>query len=784
MALERTSCCGLRKPRLEDGNIEWDRYTHAAVVRRGADLLGAIRDSYVVARVFTDVLWNDGGFSSAVYRGLSDADDLNPWADPRMAGVVGPNLYAYHFCDASSLQTHKFFFGLPYEFDFYSAISEGERSFNLAVHAGRRALRHLDRAPAADIVAAAHYLGLSLHFLTDLTQPMHAANFANVLGAEDETKNSEDYRHAAFEARAEDLAQEVLKDVAPLDPQKLRTETEGWASAGHVFLATAQAAKRIWTNGLAAYAKSKPRTQAPWDDGGADGYAKEALQQAPLAVARLLALWTAQIRTDLEDYGLVGGTVYQPTLPTHPKQCLYNEMAVQLGTKATSGKPPVKELTTLTYNDDGTASFLALGDWWWSSERGTLHLTASTTDPARWFRLHTAETANRQANHVSVYIGQPIRVSDTAIDEYGDKILKIDAPHAQTVFADYPELGAVRPTGRGPDLQRWSFPVASEIAPKIDAKTSTPSCGWARGPRQWEAWKKVEGAVFANAYPGIAVTRRAGDHLDVFTNGGGKLQRREWYGAWNALPEVAPSGGTTSGRFTAASYGPQQLAVFTMLTQNGQTDLYHLYLDGSASGWTKHEYPSTSRNDAVHFLSAAGWKDAVVLYAVVGTQLRMREWKRSTNAWTPWTTVQSGARAGVAATVVLRPGRHAVGGAGLLDRGRQAPPGAAHGRDDLGGAAVGRPPGQLRRSSAHRQRVAVERRHGRIHRRRRRAPPALPLHTLGRTVQRLDADPVGRQVRAHERHQRRAVAGATRSLRARHHGAIVAEGVALSLNRW
>src|SRR5215212_7405106 len=202
-------CCGpISIAEQQPGGLMlfWERKVHEAIVEKAVQLLGgeAVRTA-PNARLFLDRFWADDQFTSQLFAGLLEADYLAPWSDPN---VFSKRMFAYHFCDADSLVTMPFFSRLD-SWHPYNAISEGQRYFYLGVHVARRILRLGQNAGPELFRICGHYLGLSLHFLTDLTQPMHAANFANVLG-NDQNAWLDDRRHAMFEQYAEENFERFL----------------------------------------------------------------------------------------------------------------------------------------------------------------------------------------------------------------------------------------------------------------------------------------------------------------------------------------------------------------------------------------------------------------------------------------------------------------------------------------------------------------------------------------------------------------------------------------------
>ncbi|MCC7208568.1 MAG: hypothetical protein IT323_14770 [Anaerolineae bacterium] len=133
--------------------------THLWLVYQSAALL---RDQGSVAERVIQMVkpWIAAGndpFHDGLCRGLWDADNRAPYNDP--IGDLVPT-WASHFYDPDT-RTNWMGKAAP------TAITEGMHFYDLSLAALAR----------GDNVRAGHALGLALHYLTELTQPMHAANF-------------------------------------------------------------------------------------------------------------------------------------------------------------------------------------------------------------------------------------------------------------------------------------------------------------------------------------------------------------------------------------------------------------------------------------------------------------------------------------------------------------------------------------------------------------------------------------------------------------------------------
>lgn len=135
------------------------RSTHLWIVNRAARLAGQVPDlgPRLVALVDPGAGRTGIPFHDRLCQGLYDADWLPDYNNP---SVSGQPTYKSHFYDAA---TGTNWLG---EED-PTGLTEGAKHFEASIAA------YLANDPAT----AGYELGLSLHYLTDLTQPMHATNF-------------------------------------------------------------------------------------------------------------------------------------------------------------------------------------------------------------------------------------------------------------------------------------------------------------------------------------------------------------------------------------------------------------------------------------------------------------------------------------------------------------------------------------------------------------------------------------------------------------------------------
>ncbi|NOQ70920.1 MAG: hypothetical protein GQ574_02900 [Crocinitomix sp.] len=189
----------------------WEEKTHKAIIEKALELMSVYVPNGTNKNVndFLTIFHKNSDFMSCLYQGLKDADDKAPWND---------HYWAYHFYNPKTKKTYN-------KDKKTTAHSEARRYFKLSEHYAQR-IRHFNESglkPGAQLYKnAGYYMGLSLHFLTDLTQPMHAANFTNLLGDEGNEVPRPDLRHAGFEIYTDNAIERgLLNDLKPLEDHHL-----------------------------------------------------------------------------------------------------------------------------------------------------------------------------------------------------------------------------------------------------------------------------------------------------------------------------------------------------------------------------------------------------------------------------------------------------------------------------------------------------------------------------------------------------------------------------------
>lgn len=190
-------CCGGKTPEEQELGPEWDDKQHLRLLNGAIRTLAKIPNNsewgalYPAARRIL-ALMNLGGspggvFYEAVKQGLYDAD-----YKPEYAGTyAGQIIWYMHFYDAKTRQS--FYPG------FENARTECEKYFNQSLFTAP------ETATPEQLRRIGYLLGLALHYLTDVTQPMHAVNFTNLLEYRTfpDVPNPLEWRHKAFEGYAD-----------------------------------------------------------------------------------------------------------------------------------------------------------------------------------------------------------------------------------------------------------------------------------------------------------------------------------------------------------------------------------------------------------------------------------------------------------------------------------------------------------------------------------------------------------------------------------------------------
>ncbi len=273
---------GTSKRGEEHADVLWDEYTHFRIVEMAVHYLRHMENPTAEAR-FISELWYRG--SRKIAEGLKGADEWGAWKPTHPAWAM----FYFHFYNPETGTS----FPWPSSWYPHNAVSKGTETFNTSVRLYREGeLRHDD---------ALVHLGLSLHFLTDLCQPMHAANFINnpLYG---------DWRHSGYETYAEDftknrnffkqpggyppIRRDEIEDVGPRPDQWLiGVATQSFATWKEVlkpvvdrkvkFIPGPHGPIRIYDN--------------TWHASEADPALMRSLWLAPRNTARYLCIWANRV---------------------------------------------------------------------------------------------------------------------------------------------------------------------------------------------------------------------------------------------------------------------------------------------------------------------------------------------------------------------------------------------------------------------------------------------------------------------------------------------------------
>ncbi|MEW6492916.1 MAG: zinc dependent phospholipase C family protein [Cyanobacteriota bacterium] len=262
-----------------DGNmLRWDsknpydstQSTHLWIVCRAAELASAQPDvgEYIYNLIKPWVSQSDSAFHDAVCNGLWDADEKDPYRNSVVEGDEWYGklsaTYKSHFYDP---ETGKNWLGETEP----TAMTEGVKFFNQA----------LDEYSRGDIRQAGYHLGLSLHYLTDVTQPMHAANFTYL------SSLPVGY-HSAYES----LAIEVMRNVTITNPY---IESNLGSDPASYIKAAATTSKRRYADvcsasNLVSWKLEQDAPRASWKN-SVEPQIVDALKDAVAITAQYLVVW-------------------------------------------------------------------------------------------------------------------------------------------------------------------------------------------------------------------------------------------------------------------------------------------------------------------------------------------------------------------------------------------------------------------------------------------------------------------------------------------------------------
>jgi phospholipase C len=224
-ALLILSGCTQTTPIPDESHAQWDaesaddesRSTHLWIVNRAVDILARHADLPGAGPMLERMRRDD--CAAGWHQGLLDADflaaynggyyDIPVGANPVQIGLAG-STWASHFYDPDT--------GTNYRGE------SDKTALNAALDHAARA-----RELQGDVRSSCYELGLSLHFFTDVTQPMHAANFTATARPRALHSNLEGYA-MTIQARypAPDWSAQPAGDLGPFIVQTARDSKASW----------------------------------------------------------------------------------------------------------------------------------------------------------------------------------------------------------------------------------------------------------------------------------------------------------------------------------------------------------------------------------------------------------------------------------------------------------------------------------------------------------------------------------------------------------------------------
>lgn len=246
--LQGGHCCHPSAVLSENDEPLWNDATHEGIVVATVELLGSHTDVPSVepllelmrhAHFFTR---DKGG----LLKGLHDAD--------YQARFHGGD-YASHFYDPKVGRN----FRHPWIYPNPNARTEGARYFNLSMGFLASILwKKKNAKPVTDEERrnCGYWLGIATHYLTDLAQPMHAANFGEYIGQNWPIPHYADSRHSNFEKSVErQVKKGYFKSLPALPSEAL--DLTGVKGPSHLIDETCGHARSVWDGLLGPISKEK-----------------------------------------------------------------------------------------------------------------------------------------------------------------------------------------------------------------------------------------------------------------------------------------------------------------------------------------------------------------------------------------------------------------------------------------------------------------------------------------------------------------------------------------------
>jgi hypothetical protein len=278
----------------------WNDETHKTIVMKAIECLRTSPSQTLRSHEFITCWDNtargnpDG--QAALFSGLLEADYTDFLNDK--SGAI--TYYTSHFYDPDTGKNY-------WEDDSPTALERGQDYFNASLNVlntpdyaveldlGRWAWRSERMRVSFSFTningrwqVALRLLGIALHYLTDLTQPMHAANIANIYGGRGNPLLNE-WRHSNYEDYAERVTRSghLFDNYPPLTAEQM--DLQYINGIGEYYLKVAKESKKIWLKDVKPLFDKKPYNSQWGDEAKPAVY--HSTQQAPAHVAKVLLYW-------------------------------------------------------------------------------------------------------------------------------------------------------------------------------------------------------------------------------------------------------------------------------------------------------------------------------------------------------------------------------------------------------------------------------------------------------------------------------------------------------------
>jgi hypothetical protein len=273
---QKHACCGPSSS--GPSKALWDDVGHRTIVEQAILCLRNPWSPTAESREFIRIWDSNTGHQSDLFKGLREAD-YDDTLDDKWGGIT---YYTSHFYDPDTGNNYwgDYHWGNPGP----TALQRGSEYFQASVET------YLSKNLTAE--STFEQLGIALHYLTDLTQPMHAANIPNIYGDHEDWPRL-DWRHTRYEGCSELMAKsgKWFTDYPRLTAEEM--SIQGISSIGDLYKEIAKASKRVWLDYVKPIYEKKGYNEA-W---GQEAW--EALQKsthmAPVGVAKFLSYWTHSV---------------------------------------------------------------------------------------------------------------------------------------------------------------------------------------------------------------------------------------------------------------------------------------------------------------------------------------------------------------------------------------------------------------------------------------------------------------------------------------------------------